>query len=151
MVGPQDFGRTVCYDDLATGGAVMTFGPDRDVLEVAELFMDFFIEESCGYCTPCRAGNVLLKQRLTDIREGRGTPEDLEYLESLGTTVKTTSRCGLGQTSPNPVLTTLKNFREAYEALVKEREDGAQPSFDIHKALGQSEALTGRKSVHFSE
>jgi [NiFe] hydrogenase diaphorase moiety large subunit len=72
--------------------------------------MEFFIEESCGYCTPCRVGNVLLKER-SIASSRRGEPADLDYLRELGDTVKTTSRCGLGQTSPNPVLTTLKNFR----------------------------------------
>ena len=73
MVGPDEFERTICYDDLATGGSIMVFGPERDVLEVAAQFMDFFVEESCGYCTPCRVGNVLLQERLDEIigRPGR--------------------------------------------------------------------------------
>jgi len=151
MVGPADFGRTICYDDLATGGSVMVFGPERDVLEVASRFMDFFIEESCGYCTPCRVGNVLLKERLDIIRAGRGEPSDLEYLQRLGEIVKAASRCGLGQTSPNPVLTTLKNFRPAYEALVKEETEGLQPSFDLDEALSEARVIAGRDSVHFEE
>jgi [NiFe] hydrogenase diaphorase moiety small subunit len=110
MVGPDEFDRKICFDDLATGGSIMVFGPERDVLEVAHAFMEFFVEESCGYCTPCRVGNVLLKQRLEKIIAGRGEPRPRD-LEELGETIKTTSRCGLGQTSPNPVLTTLKNFR----------------------------------------
>jgi len=148
MVGPEDFGRTVCYDDLATGGSVIVLGAQRDLLEIASQFMEFFIEESCGYCTPCRVGNVLLKQRLDRIRAGKGEPGDLDYLEQLGQTVRTASRCGLGQTSPNPILTTLKNFRSLYEQKVAESPDGLQPSFDIRSALADAEAITGRKSVH---
>ncbi len=157
MVGPDQFERSICYDDLATGGSIMVFGPERNVLEVAKQFMEFFIEESCGYCTPCRVGNVLLKERLEQILAGRGEPADLDYLQKLGETVIAASRCGLGQTSPNPILTTLKNFRPAYEALVKEDRDGFQPSFDIGAALGDAQAIagrtpmTGRKSVHFQE
>lgn len=150
MIGPDDFERTICYDDLATGGALMIFGENRDLLEVAEYFMEFFIEESCGYCTPCRVGNVLLKQRLQKIMEGKGEPADLAYLEDLGNTVKSTSRCGLGQTSPNPILTTLKNFRPLYEALVKE-DQPFQPTFDIQKALGEAKGIAGRPSMHFAE
>ena len=150
MVGPKDFGRTICYDDLATGGSIVVFGPDRDLLAVAAEYMEFFIDESCGYCTPCRVGNSLLLQRLNDIREGRGTPADLDYLESLGATVKTMSRCGLGQTSANPVVTTLKNFRPLYEAKVKGSTATFQPTFDLARALKPSEGITGRKSVHFS-
>jgi [NiFe] hydrogenase diaphorase moiety large subunit len=149
MVGPDAFARTICYDDLATGGSIVVFGPDRDLLAVAADYMEFFIDESCGYCTPCRVGNTLLLQRLNDIREGRGTPADLEYLEGLGATIKTMSRCGLGQTSANPVVTTLKNFRALYEAKVKAGTATFQPTFDLAKALKPSEGLTGRKSVHF--
>jgi [NiFe] hydrogenase diaphorase moiety large subunit len=148
MVGPAEFSRTICFDDLATGGALMVFGPERDVLQIAERFLDFFIDESCGYCTPCRVGNVLLKERLARIRAGQGQPADLAYLQQLGETIKIMSRCGLGQTSANPVLTTLKNFRPLYERLVRESADGFQPSFDLRAAVGQAEAIAGRQSVH---
>jgi [NiFe] hydrogenase diaphorase moiety large subunit len=150
MVGPKDFGRTVCYDDLATGGSVIVLGKGRDLLKVADEFMEFFVEESCGYCTPCRVGNVLIKERLDKIIAGLGEPGDLAYLEQLGQTVKTASRCGLGQTSPNPVLSTLKNFPELYQALVKPETDGFQRSFDLASAVSQAEAITGRKmsNVH---
>jgi len=151
LVGPADFDREICYDDLATGGSMMVFGPDRNILEVVHEFMEFFVEESCGYCTPCRVGNVLLKQKLEEIMAGKGEPADLEYLVGLGASVKSTSRCGLGQTSPNPILTSLKNFRPAYEALVKEASDGKQPSFDINSVLTQAEAITGRKSEIFTK
>jgi [NiFe] hydrogenase diaphorase moiety large subunit len=148
MVAREEFGRTICYDDLATGGALLVFGPERNVLEVAARFMDFFIEESCGYCTPCRVGNVLLQERLGRIQAGHGEPADLDYLADLGQTVKLMSRCGLGQTSANPILTTLKNFRPAYNALVKRRTDGLQPAFDLKAAVANAEKIIGRKSEH---
>jgi len=150
MVGPDEYDRTICYDDLATGGAMMVFGPHRDLLEVVHYFMEFFVEESCGYCTPCRVGNVLLKERLEKIMQGKGEPADLQYLEELGTSVKSTSRCGLGQTSPNPILTTLKNFRSVYENLVTEDQE-FRPTFDIQQALGEAKAIAGRPSMHFTE
>ena len=150
MIGPAEFGRTICYDDLATGGSFMVFGPDRDVLEIAEQFMEFFIEESCGYCTPCRVGNVLLRDGLSRIRDGRGTPDDMAYLRQLGETVKTASRCGLGQTSPNPVLTTLESFSTEYEKRIAEAATGTfLPSFDIKAALADAETIAGRESVVF--
>jgi len=148
MIGPKDFGRTICYDDLATGGAIAVFGPGRDVLQIAQQYMEFFIEESCGYCTPCRVGNILLKERLERINCGKGLPTDLDYLQELGETVKAASRCGLGQTSPNPILTTLKNFRAAYEAKVRPDADGLMPSFDMRAAVAQAELIAGRASVH---
>ena len=151
MVGPDDFERTICFDDLATGGALMVFGEGRDVLEIAAKFMEFFVHESCGYCTPCRVGNVLLKERLERILAGQGEAGDLDYLRELSETVKTASRCGLGQTSPNPVLSTLDSFRPAYDAALTQAEDGRQAGFDIHAALGEAQGLTGRASVHFSK
>ncbi|MEW6198641.1 MAG: NAD(P)H-dependent oxidoreductase subunit E [Planctomycetota bacterium] len=148
LVSPAEFNRTICYDDLATGGAIVVFGAGRDLLHVVESYLDFFIEESCGYCTPCRVGNVLLKERVARIRAGQGQPKDLEYLQDLGQTIKIMSRCGLGQTSANPVLTTLKNFRSAYERLVKETPDGLQPAFDLAAAVRDAERVTGRASAH---
>ena len=148
MVGPRDFERTLSCDDLATGGSVMVFGPQRNILDVVGQFMDFFVEENCGYCTPCRVGNVLLKERLENIMRGRGEPADLEYLKDLGETMKTASRCGLGQTAPNPILTPMANFPEVYQDLVKEPAGGVQPAFDIEAALSDAEAVAGRRSVH---
>jgi [NiFe] hydrogenase diaphorase moiety large subunit len=149
LIGEKDFGRKICYDHLATGGAVMVFNKTRDVLEIADYFMDFFIEESCGYCTPCRVGNVLIKEKLEAIRNGFGENEDIEYLEKLGKTIKEASRCGLGQTSPNPVLTSIANFRAEYDKLLKARDNEMCPTFDISAALKDSEKIIERKSVVF--
>ncbi|MFA5292686.1 MAG: NAD(P)H-dependent oxidoreductase subunit E [Phycisphaerae bacterium] len=151
IIGPNDYNRTICYDDLATGGAVVIFGPERDMVEIAAEYMEFFVEESCGYCTPCRVGNVLLKKYLDKILAGKGEPEDLDILQKLGESIKTTSRCGMGQTSPNPVLTTLKNFRKIYEAKVKKSSDGMQPNFDIRKALADGETAANRQSVIYTK
>ena len=145
MVGEADFDRTICFDDLATGGSIVIFGPNRNPVEVVSRFLEFFVHESCGYCTPCRVGNVLLKERIDRILDGQGEPADLDYLDELAHTVKTTSRCGLGQTSPHPVLSTLESFRPAYEALVREPIDGMQPSFDLLQAVAESERLVGRR------
>jgi [NiFe] hydrogenase diaphorase moiety large subunit len=148
MVGPADFERIICYDDLATGGAMMVFGPGRDLLEVIDAFLEFFVEESCGYCTPCRVGNVLMKQCVEKIRSGVGEPSDLEYLRELGETIKRTSRCGLGQTSPNPVLSTLERFRTLYEARLKVSPDGIRAGFDLAESVREAASIAGRESTH---
>ena len=148
MVGPADFDRVICYDDLATGGALTVFGPNRDLLEVVEAFLEFFVEESCGYCTPCRVGNVLMKQCVERIGSGLGEPSDLEYLKELGETIKRTSRCGLGQTSPNPVLSTLERFRSLYEARLKESPDGFRAGFDLAASVREAASIAGRESIH---
>ena len=149
MVGPEGFDRLICFDDLPTGGSVMVFGERRNIVEIAAKFMEFFIEESCGYCTPCRVGNVLLKERLDKILAGLGETADLDYLLELANTVKVTSRCGLGQNSPHPVLSTLKAFRPVYEGMLSDSVDGRQAGFDIQSALAEAQGLTGRDSVHF--
>jgi [NiFe] hydrogenase diaphorase moiety large subunit len=150
LIGSSDFDRTICYDDLATGGSIVIFGPEQNILDVVDYYMDFFVDESCGYCTPCRVGNVLLKQYLRNVMEGKAEAADLEKMETLGNTVVTTSRCGLGQTSPNPILTSLKNFRSDYEALLKENKKGFRLDFDVNEALKESESIAGRKSTIFS-
>jgi len=138
MVGPADFDRALSFDDLSTGGAVTVFGPGRDVLAIASKFMAFFVHESCGFCTPCRVGNVLLKERLDKILDGCGDATDLDYLKELGDTVKTTSRCGLGQSSPHPVLSTLAKFRPEYERRLRVSSDGNNPRFDLEAALAKA-------------
>lgn len=149
FIGKDDFGKTICYDDLGTGGAVVIFGADRDILEAVQSYMEFFVEESCGFCTPCRVGNMLMLKRFEKIYEGKGQACDLDYLEDLGNSVKFSSRCGLGQTSPNPILSTIKNFRPLYEAKFGEVEKGMEPAFDIKAALVDAEAIAERKSVVF--
>jgi [NiFe] hydrogenase diaphorase moiety large subunit len=141
MLGPQDFDRTICYDDVATGGAMVVFGPGRNPVEIARMYMEFFEDESCGYCTPCRAGNVLLRRGLERILAGRGEPRDLVEFETLAATMKATSRCGLGQTSSNPVTSSLASFRPLYERLVKEDPDGLRRSFDLDAAISDAERI----------
>ena len=149
MVGPAQFNLGISYEELSTGGSMMVFSNQRDILEVADAFMEFFVDESCGYCVPCRVGNVLLKNRVERIRKGEGSQTDLNYLQRLGESVKFSSRCGFGQTSPNPVLSTLKNFRPVYNALVKDDGDGFNKSFNIMKAVEDASAIAGRRSEIF--
>ena len=143
-IGKNEFGRRICFDDLATGGSIIVIGPDRDLLEIVHNFMDFFVEESCGWCVPCRAGNVILRNRLEKVLEGKGTEADLKELEEWCGIVGSMSRCGLGQTSPNPILTTLRNFRGLYEErLIKGIDYSTQ--FDLAAAVRESCEASGRK------
>lgn len=142
-IGKKDFGRRICFDDLATGGSIIVIGPDRDLFEIVHNFMDFFVEESCGWCVPCRAGNVILKQKLEKIMSGKASTKDIQELEEWCKIVKATSRCGLGQTSPNPIYTTIQNFREMYEAKVKKDTDYVS-TFDLLAAVEESCKAAGR-------
>jgi bidirectional [NiFe] hydrogenase diaphorase subunit len=87
--------------------------------DFARFFIDFCVDESCGKCVPCRVGTVQIRKMLDKIIGGQGTAADLEKLEKLCRLVKTTSLCGLGQSAPNPVLSTLNYFRHEYEALIE--------------------------------
>jgi [NiFe] hydrogenase diaphorase moiety large subunit len=149
MIGPAEFGRKFCYDDLATGGSVMVFGSQRDVLGVAHAFMEFFVDESCGYCTPCRVGTRLLLERLRRFLAGTADSADIDYLEKTGKTMKTASRCGLGQTAANPVLSTIQSFRQEYERRLKPNGAVFLSSFDPRKAVVTAEGIAGRASMHF--
>ncbi|MDH3716681.1 MAG: NAD(P)H-dependent oxidoreductase subunit E [Planctomycetota bacterium] len=148
MIGPDQFDRTICFDDLATGGALMIFDESRDILEIVHAFMDFFVDESCGYCTPCRVGNVLLKNGIERLMNGLGEPGDLVQFEQMGQMMKACSRCGLGQTSWRPVVTSLQSFPHVYKSLVKEDADGFRRSFDLKAAVTLSEQITKRSSVN---
>ena len=151
MVGPAEFDRGISYEELSTGGSMMVFSNERDILEIVQAFMEFFVDESCGYCVPCRVGNVLLKSRIERVRAGDGSPADLVYLRNLGESVKRMSRCGLGQTSPNPVLSTLKHFRPVYNSLVRTDKTGMQKSFHIMQAVEEASQIAGRRSEVFHE
>ncbi len=144
-VGKKDFGKKLSFEELPTGGSIIVIGPDRDLLEIVHNFMDFFVEESCGWCTPCRAGNVILKQRLEKVMAGNGTESDLADMASWCGIVRTMSRCGLGQTSPNPISTTLENFREVYEAKLQKGVDFVS-EFDMNRAVREYCATAGRKA-----
>jgi NADH:ubiquinone oxidoreductase subunit F (NADH-binding) len=117
----------VDYDELAKVGSIMGSGgmivmdEDSCMVDIARYFLSFTENESCGKCTPCRMGTQHLLHLLTEITEGRGKPEYLTLLEKMGRTVQATSLCGLGQTAPNPILTTLKYFRGEYEAHIFEK------------------------------
>jgi len=145
-ISRQDFRRRIAFEDLPTGGSVMIFGPWRDIFEIVDNFLDFFIEESCGWCTPCRVGNTLLKGILEKIMAGRGSAQDLRDLEAWGKNIRALSRCGLGQTSPNPILSTLQNFRELYEEAVDLQKEFV-PNFDLAEATLEAARLTRRQPI----
>lgn len=109
---PKDqFNRTLAYEDAATGGSVIIFNDSRNMLNVLENFMEFFNEESCGQCTPCRVGNTKLLEMVKKIRERSYTFSEVQKIRELGKTMQIASKCGLGQSSPNAFLSIIDNFR----------------------------------------
>ncbi len=150
LVGPADFSRHICFDDLSTGGSVMVFSAERDLLEVVEAFQEFFTDESCGYCTPCRAGNPVMLEYVRRIRSGKATRREVDTLRTLAGTVKQASRCGLGQTSPNALLDLFEKFPQVVESRLQAVTRDVLPSFDLETALAEATRVVGRPSVHSS-
>ena len=113
---PIDFDNLLAAGSMMGSGGMIVLDEDDCMVSVAKYFLDFTVEESCGKCTPCRIGNKRLYEILAKITEGKGTVEDLDNLKNLSDVIKDTSLCGLGQSSPNPVLSTLNNFMNEYES-----------------------------------
>jgi len=117
---------------MGSGGMII-MDEDNCMVDIAKFYLEFTKEESCGKCTPCRVGNTRLLELLEKITKGQGTLEDLEKLKSLSNTIKDTSLCGLGQTSPNPILSTMKYFYDEYKAHVVDKVCPAGACKDLMK------------------
>ena len=111
-VPASGFDHAISYEDIATGGSIIVFGPERDMLAVAKNFMEFFVDESCGQCTPCREGNVRLLEGIEMLEQGRCSMPYLRELIGLGETMQLASKCGLGQSSPNAFLSIVESFQD---------------------------------------
>jgi len=111
---PIDYESLYSIGSMMGSGGMIVIDEDNCIVDIAKFYLQFTVEESCGKCTPCRVGNKRLFEMLTKITEGKATLEDLEDLEKLAEVIKLTSLCGLGQTAPNPVLSTMKYFRDEY-------------------------------------
>jgi NADH:ubiquinone oxidoreductase subunit F (NADH-binding)/ferredoxin len=118
---PVDFDRLVEAGSMMGSGGMIVMDETTCMVDLAKYFVKFLTEESCGKCVPCREGLDRMLDILTDITEGQGKPSDIELLEELGDVIRGTSLCALGSTAPNPVLSTIKYFRDEYEAHVNEK------------------------------
>ena len=110
------FSRQLAYEDLGPGSSVIIYSFARDLIEVAENYLEFFVDESCGQCTPCRDGNVVLLNGVRALLNGQCSRRYWDELLSLSKTIQLTSRCGLGQSSPKILLAINEYFRDEIEA-----------------------------------
>ncbi len=131
-----DAQRRIAFEDLGCNGAFTVYGAERDLLGIVRHHLQFFVDESCGICVPCRAGNTALLDLVDRVRAGRADAADLDRLRDWGELVRRTSRCGLGGTSPKPALTTLDRFPEIY------RERLAEPGV-LRAAFDRDAAVEG--------
>jgi NADH-quinone oxidoreductase subunit F len=149
------FDLPIDYDSLAEAGSIMGSGgmivmdEHTCMVDVAKYFMKFLKDESCGKCFTCRKGTQRMYEILEDITEGRGTLEDLDLLEELATVVKDTTMCGLGQSAPNPVLSTLRYFREEYEEHVVQKRCRALVCKDLIGPLCQAACPLGTEAWRY--
>ena len=118
---PIEYDTLTAIGSMMGSGGMIVMDEDNCMVDIARFVLDFTVDESCGKCTPCRIGTKRMLEILERITEGKGEEGDIEKLEALATNIKSTALCGLGQTAPNPVLSTLKYFRSEYEAHIKEK------------------------------
>ncbi|MBW2263228.1 MAG: FAD-dependent oxidoreductase [Deltaproteobacteria bacterium] len=149
------FDLPIDYDSLARAGSIMGSGgmivmdENTCMVDVAKYFMSFLKDESCGKCFTCRKGTQRMYELLEDITEGRGTPEHLDLLEELAHVVKDTTMCGLGQSAPNPVLSTLRYFRHEYEAHIHDKRCDAFVCKELVGAPCQSACPLGTEAWRY--
>jgi len=143
LVAPDDFDRILGYEDLATGGSLIIFNQSRKLLEdVVMNFMEFFIEESCGSCSTCRILPVVMRDKLVKIMNGLGIVKDIDDLLEWGKILKV-SRCGLGQTACNPIVSSINNFGGLYISRIKTMKD-YETGFDLNLAVQEACEATNR-------
>jgi len=143
IIAANEFNRILGYEDLATGGSLIIVGKNREILNDLVLnFTEFFIEESCGSCSTCRIVPTLLKDKLVKILNARGVKQDIDDMVDWGRILKA-SRCGLGQTAANPILSSIKNFRHLYEEKIQKNKI-FDSGFDLSAAVKESCKATGR-------
>jgi NADH:ubiquinone oxidoreductase subunit F (NADH-binding)/NAD-dependent dihydropyrimidine dehydrogenase PreA subunit/(2Fe-2S) ferredoxin len=128
---PVDFESLAKVGSIVGSGGMVVLDETDCMVNIARFFLEFTQAESCGKCVPCRIGTKRLLEILTRITEGQGREGDIELLEKLSASIKATSLCGLGQTAPNPVLSTLKYFRDEYEAHIREKKCPAKVCKDL--------------------
>ncbi len=128
---PIEYDSLVEIGSMMGSGGMIVMDEDNCMVDIARFFLDFTVDESCGKCTPCRIGTRRMLEILNRIVSGKGEEGDLEKLETLAESIKDTALCGLGQTAPNPVLSTIRYFRDEYEAHIKEKRCPAHHCKDL--------------------
>ncbi len=144
----EDFDRSICGEDLSCGGSVMVFNKSRDLLFILKNFSDFFVQESCGICVPCRTGNFLLNKKIEKLILGHADKKDAEDIKSWSHIIKTTSRCGLGQMSSNSLNAAMVKFPEVFEQSLLENTDFNQ-SFNLQDAVKEYDQIINEISSDY--
>ncbi|WP_298288351.1 NAD(P)H-dependent oxidoreductase subunit E [uncultured Lutibacter sp.] len=140
-INSSEFDRKICKEDLLCGGALMVFNRNRDILQIFRNFMEFFKEESCGVCTPCRAGNFILTEKVKKIQRGLCSQEDLDDIKQWGKIIKLSSRCGLGKTSPNSLMMAIDKFPDYFNIKIAPSNEDQHVEFDMENAIHEFDSI----------
>lgn len=141
----SEFERRICFEDVATGGSIMVFGPQRDLFDVAHNFAHFFQHESCGFCTPCRVGTAVNARLLDKLANGRGSPYDLDEIRRMHHLMQGASHCGLGNTATVAIADLMDKFPATFQRRLATPD--YEPAFDLDAALSQARQMTGRSDT----
>ncbi len=140
-VSPSEFDRRICKEDIMCGGSFMVFNRTRDILHILRNFMEFFKEESCGVCTPCRAGNFILTEKVKKMQRGLASQEELEEVKKWGNIIKLSSRCGLGKSSPNSLIYSLEKFKDYFDLKIAPTSEFQNVEFDMEDAIHEFDTV----------
>ena len=140
-INNTEFDRKICEEDLICGGSIMVFNRFRSVLQIQENFMKFFKTESCGVCTPCRAGNQILYEKIKKFKRGLCTQKDLDEIKEWGKIIKLSSRCGLGKSSPNSLMMAIDKFNDYFSLKISPPNENNYIEFDMENAIQEYESI----------
>lgn len=142
LLSPAQWERTLSADDIPCNGSFMIFNKSRDLLATLRNFSEFFKHESCGICTPCRAGNFILSRKVEKFQNGLGVPSDMEDIANWGAIMKMTCRCGLGRTAPNALVDAMQRFPGVFDRHMVKDISPLEKGFDLEKAVEAYERAT---------
>ncbi|SDX82199.1 NAD(P)-dependent nickel-iron dehydrogenase flavin-containing subunit [Lutibacter oricola] len=140
-VSPAEFDRKICMEDILCGGSFMVFNRTRDILHILRNFMEFFKEESCGVCTPCRAGNFILNEKVKKMQRGLASQDDVDEIKKWGKIIKLSSRCGLGKSSPNSLIFSIDKFKDYYNLKIAPSNEFQNVEFDMEAAIHEFDSI----------
>ena len=140
-INNTEFDRKICREDILCGGSFMVFNRTRDILHILRNFMEFFKEESCGVCTPCRAGNFILTEKVKKIQHGLCAQEDIDEIKQWGKIIKLSSRCGLGKSSPNALMLAVDKFQDYFQVKTAPTNENKNVEFDMENAIHEFDSL----------
>jgi [NiFe] hydrogenase diaphorase moiety large subunit len=139
-VSNSEFDRKICKEDIMCGGSFMVFNRTRDILNILRNFMEFFKEESCGVCTPCRAGNFILNEKVKKMQSGLSSQQDIDDIKKWGKLIKLSSRCGLGKSSPNSLIYAMDKFKDYFNLKLSPNDD-QNVEFDMEDAVQEYDSF----------